>query len=252
MSNFTFDGVSAEDMGLRIERYPVIYKPRKRMTPISIPGRNGDLHISDGSYDNVTVRYEVWWKNDKRHSFNTGAQAREIFRWLDGAPAGARLEDTYNPGVFRTATFLGGTKIDDILGRYGRMVLEFDCSPQMWLGGIHADGATFTSGLTEVNGLLTNPAQNPTKPLIRIIGSVGGRLQIGSSGMTLRFPGLETHEFWLDCEEMEAWEVVDGQEVSSNAWIDDLDFIQIMPGVNEVKFPSSFDSVTIWTRAYEI
>lgn len=252
MSDFIFNGVSAESMGLRIERYPDIPEPRKRLTSVSVAGRNGDLHISDGSYENVTIRYEVWWKNDKVHNFNTGTQAREIFRWLNNAPVGARLEDTYNPGVFRTATFAGGTKIDDIRGRYGRTVLEFDCSPQVWLGGIHSDGVTFTKSLTGIDGLLPNPTPNPTKPLIRIVGSVGGRLQIGDSGMTIRFPGMDTHEFWIDCEEMEAWEIVDGQEVPSNALIDDLDFIQIQPGANEVTFPSSFETVTIWTRAFEI
>ena len=47
MSDFIFNGVSAESMGLRIERYPIIRKPRKRITPVTIAGRNGNLHISD-------------------------------------------------------------------------------------------------------------------------------------------------------------------------------------------------------------
>lgn len=247
---FVFNGVSSLDMGLQIERYPVIPKPKKRITPISIPGRNGDLHIADGSFENVTIRYKVWWKNTKQDDYNTGAHARKISDWLCCAPVGARLEDTYNPGSFRTATFIGGAEIEDVMGRLGRAVLEFSCSPQNWLGGTHSEGVTFTNKLTDIDGLLTNPTPYPTKPLIKIIGSIGGRLDIGDSGMTIRFPGMDTHEFWLDCEEMEAWEVVDGQEVPSNTWIDNMDFIQILPGVNEVKFPSSFDSVTIWTRAY--
>lgn len=250
MSDFIFNGVSASSLGLGIERYPAIPMPRKRVTALSIPGRSGDLHIDDGGYDNVAIRYEVWWKNGKADGFDTSVHAREVTKWLYGAPVGARLEDTYNPGVFRTATFLGGVEIENIMGRFGRTVLEFSCSPQIWLGRGHADGVTFTSKTTGIAGLLTNPTPYPTRPLIKIIGSVGGRLQIGDSGMTIRFPGMDTHEFWIDCEEMEAWEVVDGQEVSSNVWIDDLDFLQILPGVNEVEFPNSFDSVTIWTRAY--
>lgn len=250
MSDFIFNGISAASLGLGIERYPAIPMPRKKITALSIPGRSGELHIDEGGLENVTVRYEVWWKNDKADNFNTSVHAREVTRWLYGAPVGARLEDTYNPGVFRTATFLGGVDIEDIMGRFGRVMLEFSCSPQKWLTGIHEDGVTFTNKMTEIDGLLTNPTPYPTKPLIRIIGSIGGRLEIGSGGMTLLFPGMDTHELWIDCEELEAWEVVDGQEVSSNAWIDSLDFLQIQPGTSQVKFPNSFESVTIWTRAY--
>ena len=252
MSDFTFNGISAASLGLGIERYPGIPMPRKKITALSIPGRSGELHIDEGGLENVVVRYEVWWKNPKIDNFNTSVHARKVTRWLYGAPVGARLEDTYNPGVFRTATFLGGVDIEDIMGRFGRVVLEFSCSPQKWFAGTHEEGVTFTDKMGEIDGLLTNPTPYPTKPLIRIIGSIGGRLSIGDSGMTLRFPGMDTHEFWIDCEEMECWEVVDGQEVSSNAWIDSLDFIQIMPGVNQVKFPNSFESVTVWTRAYDL
>lgn len=252
MSDFIFNGISAASLGLGIERYPAIPMPRKKITALSIPGRSGELHIDEGGLENVIVRYEVWWKNPKIDNFNTSVHARKVTQWLYGAPVGARLEDTYNPGVFRTATFLGGVDIEDIMGRFGRVVLEFSCSPQKWLKGFHEAGVTYTYNGLDIAGLLTNPTAYPTKPLIQIIGSIGGRLSIGDSGMTLRFPGLDKHEFWIDCEEMECWEVVDGQEVSSNAWIDSLDFIQIMPGVNEVKFPNSFESVTIWTRAYDL
>lgn len=252
MSDFIFNGISAASLGLGIERYPAIPMPRKKITALSIPGRSGELHIDEGGLENVIVRYEVWWKNPKIDNFNTSVHTRKVTRWLYGAPVGARLEDTYNPGVFRTATFLGGADIEDIMGRFGRVVLEFSCSPQKWFTGPHEQGATFTYNGTDIAGLLANPTPYATKPLIRIIGSIGGRLSIGDSGMTLRFPGLDKHEFWIDCEEMECWEVVDGQEISSNAWIDSLDFIQIMPGTNQVKFPNSFESVTIWTRAYDL
>lgn len=253
MSDFIFNGISAASLGLGIERYPAIPMPRKKVTALSIPGRSGELHIDEGGLENVTVRYEVWWKNDKADNFNTSVHAREVTRWLYGAPVGARLEDTYNPGVFRTATFLGGVDIEDIMGRFGRVVLEFSCSPQKWLTGVHDEGQTFTNGLTEIDGIIYNPTPYPTKPLIRIIGSVGGLLQIGAGYMLLRWPGTgETHEFWLDCEEEEAWEIVDGQEVSTNAYIDAVHFLEIQPGRSEVKFPGGWESVTVWTRAYEL
>lgn len=246
MSDFLFNGVSAESMGLRIERYPDINKPRKRLTPVTVAGRNGDLHISDGSYESIVIRYECWWKN-RNSNFSTSRTAHEIAEWLYNAPVAARLEDTYDSLVFRTATFHGPLDIENILNRYGRVTLEFACMPQAWL-----KAAESVIPFTRPGGMVNNPTPFATKPLVRIIGSVGGLLRIGDSFMLLRFPGIESHEFWIDCEEMEAWEVVDGQEVPSNAWIDEYQFLTIAPGLNKIEFPESWESVTVWTRTYTL
>ena len=245
MSDFIFNAVSAESMGLRIERYPVISKPRRRMETISVPGRSGDLHIDDGSWEDITIRYECWWKN-KSSAYSTARSAHEIAQWLYTAPVGARLEDTYDTQTFRRATFQGGVDVENILNRFGRLVLEFRCDPRAFLKSAET-GMTLTTG-----GVLNNPTPFVTKPLIRIVGRVGGLLKIGDSYMVLRFSGTETHEFWLDCEEMEAWEVVDGEDVPSNAAIDDYNFLTISPGANRIEFPASFDSVTVWTRVYTV
>lgn len=245
MSDFIFNGVSAESMGLRIERYPVISKPRRRMETISVPGRSGNLHIDGGSWEDITIRYECWWKN-RSAAYSTARSAHEIAQWLYTAPVGARLEDTYDSQVFRRATFQGGVDVENILNRFGRLVLEFRCDPRAFLKRAETV-LTLTNG-----GLLNNPTLFATKPLVRIVGSVGGLLQIGESYMLLRFPGTDTHEFWLDCEEMEAWEVVDGEEVPSNAIIDDYQFLTISPGTNKVEFPATWDQVQVWTRAYTV
>lgn len=246
MSDFTFNGVSAESMGLRIERYPVIPKPRRRIETYSVPGRSGDLHIDDGSWEDITLRYECWFKN-RSDAYTTARTAHEVAQWLYSAPVGARLEDTYDHLVFRQATFMGGVDVENVLNRYGRLVLEFRCDPRAFLKSAEIAMTFTTSG-----GAVNNPTPFETKPLVRIVGAVGGILKIGESFMVLRFPGTENHEFWLDCEEMEAWEIVDGQEVPSNAWIDDYQFLRIVPGSNRIEFPAAWESVTVWTRAYTV
>lgn len=246
MSDFIFNGISAAKMGLRIERYPRIPQPRKKLTAVSISGRSGSLHIWDGSYEDISIRYECWWKNQNAN-FSTARSAHEIAEWLYAAPVGARLEDTYDTQVFRTATFVGGQDIENILNRYGRVTIEFTCWPQAWLKSAERPQEFTTSG-----GFFNNPAPWPTKPLIRVIGSISGALTIGEQSLTIMFPDMETHELWIDCEEQEAWEIVDGAEVPANAWISGADFIEVQPGRNDVSFPASFDSVTVWTRGYTL
>lgn len=249
MSDFIFNGKSADSMGLRIERYPIIHKPRKRLTPVTVPGRNGNLHISDGSYEDIVIRYECWWKN-LNENFSTGRTAHEIAQWLYSAPVGGRLEDTYDTTVFRTATFQGPMDIENILNRYGRVTLEFECRPEAWL-----KSAEFALRFTKAGGILPNHTPFPTKPLIQLVTDgirVGGTVNIGSESLTISWTGSGQREIWIDCEEQEAWEIVDGNEVSVNAWIDGAEYITIQPGDNAVSFTNSFESVAIYTRLYTL
>lgn len=246
MSDFIFDGVSAESMGLRIARYPDINKPRTRLTSVTVPGRNGTLHLGDGSHEDIVIRYECWWKN-RNANYTTGRTAHEVAQWLYAAPVGARLEDTYDSAVFRTATFQGPMNIENILERFGRVTLEFQCRPEAWLKSAET-ALTFTKS----GGFLNNPTPFATRPLIHVVGAISGGLRIGDNMLTLIFPGMEAHDIWIDCEEQEAWEVVDGVEVSTNSYIAGADYITIQPGRNDVSFPNSFELVEIWTRAYTL
>lgn len=249
MSDFWFNGVSAESMGLRIERYPDIPKPRKRLSTVTVPGRNGTLHLSDGSYEDIVIRYECWWKN-KSPAYSTGRTAHEIAQWLYTAPVGARLEDTYDSTVFRTATFQGPMNIENILERFGRVTLEFQCRPEAWLKAAET-ALTFTQS----GGFLNNPTPFATKPLIRLVTDgirVGGTIYIGTEHLTINWGGDGKREIWVDCEEQEAWEIVGGDEVSINAWIEGADYIQIQPGRNDVSFTNSFELVAIYTRAFTL
>ena len=243
MSDFIFNGISAASMGLTIERYPSIDKPRKRIESVSVPGRSGDLHIWDGSFEDVTVRYVCWFKASK--SFDIARRAHDIAEWLYTAPVGARLEDTYDSRIYRLATWVGGVNVENVLGRHGRITLDFRCSPQGYIKSAETGMTFIRSG-----GAINNECPFYTKPLIRIVGSIGGLLTIGDRSLKVMFPGTETHEFWLDCPEQEAWEVVDGVEVPANAWVSTVDFLEVAPGVNTVTFPASFESVMIKWRPY--
>ena len=234
MGDFSFNGVSASDMGLVVERYPDQHTPRKRMTVISIPGRSGDLHYWDGSFENFTQRYACWFK-----SAPVSLQARRIKQWLLSAPAGARLEDDYDDAVFHLATYRGGGDIESCLNRFGRFTVEFDCAAPAYLksGELAFELSSKTGEAAEVFGLLNNPSAWPSLPLIEVTGITSGVVYIGDSALMVRFPGVnELRTFYVDCDTREAWEIVDGTEVSRNEWITVGEFPQIAPGRNEVSF----------------
>lgn len=58
MENFIFNGISSEELGIIIKKMPPIIKPAKNIETIKVNGRNGNLHIDNGTYDSVNITIE--------------------------------------------------------------------------------------------------------------------------------------------------------------------------------------------------
>lgn len=246
MSDFTFNGVSAESLGLRIERYPGIPKPRKRMKTYTIPGRNGTLTQWDGSYENVTIRYECWFS--ARTKLDTiPSLSKEIADWLLMAPGAARLEDTYDPAYFRLASFSGAVDIENILNRYGRVTLEFDCAPQMFLkSGERRREAPAFGDL-----LLNNPTHYAAAPIFEIStnGNLGGVVRVDDYDLNLLFGKVPPRTIFVDCDLREAWYVENGEVISCNQVVSSPNFPRLDPGIHVVTWSGvGIDSVAVIPR----
>lgn len=252
MSDFVFNGISASSMGLHIERYPAIPKPRRRMETISVPGRSGDLHIDDGSWEDITIRYDCWFKATPDLDDLTYL-AHIIAEWLHTAPASSRLEETYNPEHFWLATFVGPMNIENIFGRYGRCAIEFRCSPCAYLvaGTRRVD---YTS--KDVVVPIVNPTKYAAKPLVEVTtnGKMGGTIRIDSYELQLLFGQLtQPLRIYIDCDILEAWYIEDGQEISCNSVVDSPDWPVIEPGLHYVSWAGlGIDSVSITPRWWRL
>ena len=248
MGDFTFNGRNSAFFGLQVEKYPKITKPKKRIQSVTIPGRSGDLHLWDGSYEDVTVQYSCWWKNTSPE-VPTADVATRIAEWLYTAPAGAQLTDTYNDQVFREATFIGPLDIENVLDRFGRVTISFKCSPKAYLSqgseGIEVRGQT---------RVISNPTPFPTKPLLEITGKVSGIVTVNNDIISIRFEGADDRRtITVDCESLEAWETIDGQEVSRNLWVV-LDNAPptLMPNDNIISIDGGVESVKVYPRFYTL
>lgn len=228
-------------MGLTVERYPGLHIPRKAIVTHKIPGRSGNLSQWDGSYEDYTVRYQCWFKFAP-----TGAQLRKVAAWLHGAPAEARLEDTYDPDIYRLATYEGGADVENIRNRYGRFDVVFRVDPRKFLKS--GDSAlNFTS-----SGLLNNRTENTAYPLIEVTGHVSGTVEINGVTLLVRFPGTDTKILRVDTYLREAWDITDGGETSMNEWVSGPDFPVIVPGTNTIRVGGGVESVRVYPRWWEI
>lgn len=160
---FTLDGVDSRTYGVYISGAGTYSAPARRYQTFQVPGRNGDLIVSDDSFENGTLLYSECFIKE-----NVDTNLASFRAFLMSRQGYVDLTDTYHPNERRQVLFTGSfvpelnSKLD-----VATFNLEFSAKPQRWL----------TSGdiATTVNnggiGGVTNPTKFPAKPLLKIYGS---------------------------------------------------------------------------------
>lgn len=161
--SLTFGGVDSADYGIYISGDGVYNSPSRAVEMVSVPGRNGDIPIDAGHWENIEVEYTC----------GTFAQTQEEFRANFSAFRNAiasqigyqRLSDSYHPDEYREALFIEGIEVDPShYSSAGEFSLVFNCKPQRFL----TDGET---SITVENGdIVTNPTQYDSQPLLEVEG----------------------------------------------------------------------------------
>ena len=131
MGVIRFNGISSADFGCTIERRPNHTRGSRRGELIEVPGRNGAAVLEDGSFTTYKQEYVISFKEgDTMPPYKRAAQVAE---WLLGSRGFCRLEDDFEPNVYRIARYAGALNIEQVADEYGRVVLEFECQPQRYL-----------------------------------------------------------------------------------------------------------------------
>ncbi|MBQ0142252.1 MAG: hypothetical protein KBT06_05555 [Prevotellaceae bacterium] len=173
MGVITYNGKSSSDFGIIVEHYPSYDIPEKDYDVVHVPGRNGDILIDKGSYQNVNRTYDLAvgsYEDDTYISL-----VRNLISWLCSSKGYTRLSDSYEPDCYRMAVYKDANTIENILNKAGRASITFDCKPQRFLltGDVPV---TFTAA-----GTISNPTLFDSKPIITITGSGYGTLIIGDA-----------------------------------------------------------------------
>ncbi len=172
-SAIIFDSKSSLDFGIRVERCPKFVTGAVEYEKIPVPGRDGNLIRKKEivTMSNYIQPYEVWFYGPQK---NTIVDAKKIANWLLLPVGYVRLEDTYDPDVYRQAVFAGPLDVENWMLERGRATLEFDCKPQRWL-------KSGERGLPVTSGQILSNEWRPAKPTIEVIGTGAADLQIGGS-----------------------------------------------------------------------
>ena len=230
MHIFIYNGKSSSDFGMVLSGEDTWKKPLPDFERMQIPGRNGDLILSNNRYNNIEIKYHVGIKRNFDSYFST------FMNFLLKEPGYHRLEDSYHPEYYRMAVLNKEVSPTPAFMNYsGTFDLEFSCMPQLylksgeWMQVFHQSDAVY------------NPTAYHAKPLLRIYGT--GVIEVGNGEMTI----TENDSYIdIDCEMEEAYRGT----VNMNRYLElgDGDFPALTPGSNKISFGSEITRVELTPR----
>lgn len=231
-----YGGEASSDYGMVIAEAPTFEKPSRKNTVYQVPGRNGAILFQEDAYNDVNRSYKVWIAKDETDDLDEAVRA--FTGWLNSITGYQRLEDNFEPDVFRLAYYNGGQDVSNELTQYGETTITFTCRPERFLK-VGEDPITVTNG-TKVN----NPTRFASKPLIHIEGS--GTVTITFGGATMS--ATLTDYINIDCDAMNAYRL---PAENRNDKITGT-FPKLVPGVNTIGLTGSVSKCVITPRFFTI
>ena len=200
-----FDGENSFEYGVFISGEGTFNAPKRRARKISIPGRDGDLVLDEGSFENIQVRYPAFIVAKNKAEFK---EKLEAFRSVLLSKTGyVRLSDTYHKDEYRMAAYLEGLEVSPKLhNKAGNFTLVFDCKPQRFLkiGDLPISVAS--------GDVITNPTLFNAHPLIKFNSNGNdGTINLGSKQIKVLNAILGRVNLGLD---------VSGSRTTTRTWRD--------------------------------
>ena len=227
-----FNGISSQDLHIQVQTEPDYDFPEKDYEVTHVPGRNGDIVIDQGSWQNVSRKYNLAMDAGK---ISYTEVASKLVQWLHSASGYARLEDSYEPDFYRMAMYKDSGSISNIYNKAGQIEVEFTCKPQRYFkSGEVAD--IFTTS-TEYR----NPTDFPAKPLIKIHGSGSGTVGIGTYTVTINdiLDGMI-----VDSEQQDTYK----DQTNCNSLVSIAEYPKLISGNNAISFSGGVTSIEIIPR----
>lgn len=223
----TFGGKALSDFETFWDGSQVFKKSSKNFKKYQIPGRNGDLVVSQNRFDNVTIPFNCFIRKDFEKNFSN------LMDYLNSFDSYQRLETSTEPEIYREAVFHSPVSPETgFFNNSGKFTLEFDCKPQEF----------YKSGENEifVEAGTTKAIQNPTykkaKPLLVVTTASVSQSAISVNLETIVISEATPTPLYIDCETMDCYTIgQNGKAINRNDKVEmPLNFIYLYPGVNQI------------------
>lgn len=188
---FIYNGKNSLDFGAVVDGNQTFGSAQRDYESYQVPGRNGNLTIDNGRFNEVPIPYEGFIVRD----FDDNSEALRNFLQQDIGYH--RLEDSIHPDEYRLAMYPGPFEPRVIFLESGSFTITFRARPERFL----KSGEIPVKVPAGQQVTLMNPSPQTAKPVI-IIPSGTGAVNIGSEILTIT---QNTNGMTIDCEIQDAY-----------------------------------------------
>jgi len=229
---FVFNGHNSKEFGMFITQVTAFDSSSQEYEIVKIPGRTGDIFLSNERYENITLQYDFFVRGNLKEKISA------IRNWLLAADQNSKLQDTYEPNFFRYATFINSLSFKVFNKENGTSSLSFSVDPRLFSiegNKVHS----FSSG-----GELYLPTVHKSNPIYHFVG-------YGEAWFTVNEEKI--HIFKLentltcDVEKRLQYSLASGKPVNKSNTIDKSP-PQLKPGYNWIGFEGGIQSMEITPR----
>lgn len=243
----SFGGAASTDYGMVVSEAATFDSPTRKQTIYTVPGRNGSILFQEDAWNDCTRQYRVWL--DEKTQYDSGGQisggtlaerVNAVMAWLNSKKGYQRLEDNFEPDIYRLAYYSGGNEFINKLTLVGEATLTFTCRPERF----------YKSGETAVVVLGTpHTVDNPTlfiaKPMFYLKGS--GTVTLSAGGKTLTITLGSNEDITIDSERMNAYQGTTNKNNQVSG-----EFPVLVPGTNTIATTGTVSSLQFVPRYYTI
>lgn len=245
---FEYNGIDSRDLGVYIRTKQAYDKPQRDMSIISVPGRDGDLVIDNGSYKNLDMTLGLrlivpQLSGDKVTSFNYAYN--KVVEWLRPTANYNVYTDSYDPDYYRYACVKSALKVTQKRYDVADFSVTFSCKPYKY--AFNGDAAITLSGGAFFT--VENPENTESLPLMRIFNN----LEYDSTAdithiFTINDINYTIKNFQspidLDCETMNLYK---GANNKNNLYLS-ATFPKLVPGTNTIYLTQNVSQIRLYPR----
>ena len=228
-----FDGVSSEEAGIIFLSPLKLSAPIPRSKKFSVPGRNGDIYVYDGAFENRTATVQACLYSEEL----VKSKFAKLNEWLFSSFGYKRLVTADDPEHYLLARVVNGPEIITKATNVAPFTIKFDCKPQRFL--TNSDTVTITTELQFESITSFN-----TKPLLEISYSVSS----GNGTIILNGTKINIDTVRLTSEGAPSVIYYDAETETTygiNGSGDHIEYVDIVSGAKNISVNPGINKVTI-------
>ena len=219
---FRFNGIDSRQMGVRVTKMPETVRAERRVETVEVAGRNGSLHVDEGTYSSYDRTMECALINRRKLD--------EVAAWLVGR---GKMTFSTEPDKVYDVVISNKVSIAQMMRVFQKFQITMDTQPFKY--SVNSFGETLELAQPQT---VRNKGTVYAQPKITVYGS--GDITLNINGAAFMLSGVDGPTT-IDSESMEVYQ---GAE-SRNGTFSGIGFPRLEVGENAVSWTGNVEKIVI-------